>query len=90
MEEQRRSGDGGTPAGGGDLRVDLWNEEAKGKVRQGSQGKAICGQTHREDELAAALLRNSSTATHFGHRRRTRGSGGRSGAHTLYKIRELD
>jgi hypothetical protein len=40
-EERWCSGYGGTPAGGGDLRVALWHREAKGKLRRDLQGGAM-------------------------------------------------
>jgi hypothetical protein len=40
-KERRCSGYGGTPAGGGDLRVVLRHGEAKAKMRRGFQGEAM-------------------------------------------------
>jgi hypothetical protein len=45
VKERRCSGYGGTPAGGGDLRVVLRHGEAKGKMRRGFQGEAMAARS---------------------------------------------
>jgi hypothetical protein len=60
-------------------------------VAQGGEGKAKAGlargsnggkgRTHREDESAEVLLRDSAGAAHFGCRRWMRGKRGNEGCH---------
>jgi hypothetical protein len=77
-EKRRRSSDGGTSAGGSDLRVDLRHGEAKGKVRRGSKGETMAARAELT-ERTSRRRRSSVIPARFGHRHRMRGKGGAMG-----------